>query len=85
MEFLESEDVEDMSIDETINTDPLSSISHHQDETVTDLSMLNSRKRQREDKQTTEERSSKKKGRQDRETGKYEFITSLISSIRISC
>ena len=85
MEVLKSEDVEDMSIDETINTDPLSSISHQQDETVTDLSTLNSRKRQREDKQTTEERSSEKKGRQDRETGKYEFITSLISSIRISC
>ena len=45
---------------------------------LTELNMLNSRKRQREDKQTTEETLSEKKGRHIRETGKYEFITSLI-------
>ena len=81
MDVLQSEDIEDMLIDETINTDPLASISQQQNETVTELNMFNSRKRQREVKQTTEETSSEKKRRHDRETSKYEFITSLIPSI----
>ena len=78
IEVLQSENVEDTLIDET-------TISNQQNETVTELNMLNSRKRQREDKQTTEETSSEKKGKQDRETGKYEFITLLMFSICMSC
>ena len=85
MDVLQSENVEDMLIDETINNVPLSSISQQQNETVTELNVLNSRKRQREVKQTTEETSSEKKGKQDRETSKYEFITLLMFSICMSC
>ena len=61
MDVLQSENIENMLIDETINNVPLSSISQQQNETVTELNMLNSRKRQREDKQTTEETSSEKR------------------------
>ena len=61
MEVLQSENIEDILFDETINTDPLSSISQQQNETVTELNMSNSRKRQREVKQTTEETLSDKK------------------------
>ena len=79
MEVLLSENVEDMLIDET------TSISNQQNETVTELNVLNSRKRRREDKQTTKETSNEKKGKQDRETGKYEFITLLMFPICMSC
>ena len=58
---MESENVEDMLIDETTNDVHLSSISNQQNETVIELNVLNSRKRRREVKQTIEETLSKKK------------------------